>query len=261
MIQSSERPRTVRSALVTGAGSGIGQAAAVALAKEGYFVFLMGRRIDKLTETQKLIGTATSPNQSTTLVCDLNQSKDIERAVATIQAHPQLEVVVNNAAIYERNKPEANNSDLWRRTFAANLFGTVDLTERLIPVLKQAEHPSIVNVASTLGIKPIPETSAYSASKAALINWTLSLALDLAPKIRVNCVCPGIIDTPIHPFHGQETSEKAKTLELLNPLQPLGRIGTPEDVVPAILYFATTRSAWTTGSALTVDGGINISGR
>lgn len=250
-----------KSALVTGAGSGIGQATAVALAKEGYFIFLMGRRIEKLNETQKLITAATSPSQSTTLVCDLNQSKDIERAVQNIRANPQLEVIVNNAAIYERNKPESNSSDLWRRTFSANLFGTVDLTERLIPVLKLAEAPSIVNVASTLGLKPIPETSAYSASKAAMINWTQCLALDLAPKIRVNCVCPGIVDTPIHPFHSQDPAEKSASLEKLKHLQPMGRIGTPEEIVPAIVYFATTRSSWTTGSSLVVDGGINISGK
>lgn len=250
-----------KSAVVTGAGSGIGQAAAVALAKEGYFVFLIGRRLEKLNETEKMITSATTPGQSTSLVCDLNQSKDIERAVQNIRTNPQLEVVVNNAAIYERNKPESNSSELWRRTFAANLFGTVDFTEKLIPILKLAEAPSIVNVASTLGIKPIPETSAYSASKAAIINWTQCLALDLAPKIRVNCVCPGIVDTPIHPFHAQEATEKAKSIEKLKDMQPLGRIGTPDDIVPAIVYFATSRSAWTTGSALVVDGGINISGK
>lgn len=250
-----------KSAVVTGAGSGIGQAAAVALAQEGYFIFLIGRRIEKLNETQKLIAQATNPGQSTTLVCDLNQSKDIERAVQNIRANPQLEIIVNNAAIYERNKPESNATDLWRRTFSANLFGTVDLTEKLIPVLKLAENPSIVNVASTLGVKPIPETSAYSASKAAMINWTQCLALDLAPKIRVNAVCPGIVDTPIHPFHAMEAKEKSAMLEKLNTMQPLGRIGTPADIVPAIVYFATTKSSWTTGASLVVDGGINISGK
>lgn len=249
-----------KTAVVTGAGSGIGQATAVELAKAGYFVFLLGRRIEKLAETQKLIGVAAHPSQSATLVCDLNHAKDVERALQAIQAHPQIEILVNNAAMYERAKAEANNADLWRRTFMTNLFSTVDLTEKLIPLLRKGESPAIVNVASTLGLKPIPETSAYSASKAAMINWSQCLALELAPKIRVNCVCPGIVDTPIHPFHHQDAEEKAKSLAALSRMQPMGRIGTPDEIAPAIVFLATPKSSWTTGAVLSIDGGINISG-
>lgn len=246
-----------KAAIVTGAGSGIGKATAEILSREGYFLYLLGRQEQKLKNLEKSL-----PGPATSLVCDLAEPSHIDRAVARFrEAKDQsLEILINNAAIYQRNKPEEARTDIWRRSFQVNLLGTVELTEKLIPILEKSEGASIVNVASTLGLRAIRETSAYSASKAALINWTQSLALEMGPKIRVNCVCPGIVDTPIHPFHSLSPEEKAKTLETLNPLQPLQRIGRPDEIAEAVAFLAGPRSSWTTGAVLVVDGGINLVG-
>ena len=125
--------------------------------------------------------------------------------------------------------------------------------------MKTGNNNSIVNVSSTLGLKPTADTSAYSASKAAMNNWTQSLALALgSKKIRANCVCPGLVDTPIHSFHSLSIPEKEKTLQKLSPMQPLGRVGKSEEIAQSIYFLASEESAWTTGAILSVDGGINI---
>lgn len=148
---------------------------------------------------------------------------------------------------------------MWLRQFEVNLMGPVRIARALFPYFKEHGGGSIVNVASTLGMRPTGPTSAYSASKAAMINWTQSLALEGGPaKIRANCVCPGIVDTPIHSFHSLQNLQKEQTLAQLNPLQPLGRIGQPEDVAKAVYFLGSDLSSWTTGSILAVDGGINL---
>ena len=101
--------------------------------------------------------------------------------------------------------------------------------------------------------------AAYAATKAALINWTQSLARELGPSgVRANCVCPGIIDTPIHPFHALSPDAKKKVKDQMRELQPLGRIGEADEVAEAIVFLALEKSKWTTGAILNVDGGINL---
>ncbi|MBX9768071.1 MAG: SDR family oxidoreductase, partial [Bdellovibrionales bacterium] len=107
----------------------------------------------------------------------------------------------------------------------------------------------------TLGIRPIANTAAYSATKAAMVNWTKTLAIEEAPHgVRVNCICPGLVDTPIHAFHGQKTLEEQQMRKSMDPLQPLGRMGTSQDIAQMIA--ALMQSTWVTGSIVTVDGGI-----
>ena len=131
--------------------------------------------------------------------------------------------------------------------------------QQIYPLMKPAFSHNIVNVSSTLGLRPTADTSAYSATKAAMVNWTHSLALGLgAQNIRANCVCPGLVDTPIHPFHDQPAERKQITLQKMAHMQPLGRIGTPEEIAKAIYFLACEDSSWTTGSVLSVDGGINF---
>src|SRR5690606_26670703 len=112
---------------------------------------------------------------------------------------------------------------------------------------------------STLGLKAVSNVSAYSVTKAALNHLTLCQALEGgAHGIRANAVCPGFVDTPIHSFHSLEEAEKTKALEQMKDLQPLGRIGTPEEIAESIYFLATEHSKWTTGAVLSVDGGINL---
>lgn len=113
-------------------------------------------------------------------------------------------------------------------------------------------------MASTLGLKPTANTAAYSAIKAAMINWTYSLAQEGgAFNIRANCICPGIVDTPIHSFHSLPADEKEQALKQMTSFQLLSEIGQPEDVAEAAYFLASDLSKWTTASVLSVDGGIN----
>jgi NAD(P)-dependent dehydrogenase (short-subunit alcohol dehydrogenase family) len=244
-----------KAVLITGASSGIGAATARLFARHGYFVFLLGRNEDRLHEVA-----LDCPNGASLLKADLNNEAQVDKYTRHLYERPDvdLQVLVNNAGIYERHQfHEDLNLDLWRNQFETNLFGSIRLTQKVLPLLLQKKSGSIINVSSTLGLKPAGGASAYSASKAAMISWTQSLALELGPQnIRVNCVAPGIVDTPIHPFHQSE--QKAQALESLNTLQPLRRIGTADEIAQAIYFLGSPQSSWTTGSILCVDGGINL---
>lgn len=245
-----------KAALVTGAGSGIGKATALELAKRGYFVYLMGRDKDKLEATALECRAG-----ACLLSCDLKNTSQVEKRVAEIFESPfyELEILINNAGIFATHSAEEGSDELWREQFEVNLLGPVRLTRMLIPYFKKLGRGSIVNVSSTLGLKPTANTGAYSASKAAMVNWTQSLAQELGPAgIRVNCLCPGIVDTPIHGFHGQPAEEKTLTLAAMARLQPLGRIGTAAEIAQSICFLAGPESAWTTGAVVSVDGGIAL---
>jgi NAD(P)-dependent dehydrogenase (short-subunit alcohol dehydrogenase family) len=243
-----------KAVLITGASSGIGAATAKLFSEQGYFVFLLGRNEDRLHEVA-----LECRNGASLLKADLNNEAQIDKYTQHLFERPDtsLEVLVNNAGIFERHDFLHDGLDVWRRQFDTNFFGSINLTQKLLPLFLVRGHGSIVNVSSTLGMRPVSHTSAYSASKAAMINWTQSLALELGPKkIRVNCVCPGIVDTPIHTFH--QSPEKTEVLDQMRSLQPLQRIGTPEEIAKAIYFLGSDQSSWTTGAILAVDGGINL---
>lgn len=246
-----------KAVLITGASSGIGAATALEFSQKGYFVYLLARNKEALEQTaSKCISGASL------LKCDLAQDADIIKAAKHIQERPdtRLEVLVNNAGIFERiEATEETSLDSWRRQFEINFFGAVRMTQLILPIFLKQGFGSIVNVSSTLGLRPSGNTLAYSASKAAMNNWTQGLALSLGSKqIRVNSICPGLVDTPIHNFSKETPEKKAATLKELGPLQPLGRIGTPVEIAKSIYFLGASDSSWTTGAILSVDGGINL---
>lgn len=245
----------MKAAIITGAGSGIGEATAKLFAQNDYHVFLLGRKKDALAKT------AAACPFHTVIPCDLTNPKDVDAATSQILSAKNLalEVLIQNAGIFARHSFADGSEDLWRQQFETNLFAPVRFTRALWPHFVKNQKGSIVMVSSTLGIKPAGGTSAYSASKAALNSLTQTLALEGGPhNIRVNCVAPGIVDTPIHDFHAMESSKKQTAIEGLNPLQPIGRIGSPQEIASAIYFLATEQSSWTTGSIFSVDGGIHL---
>lgn len=245
----------MRTALVTGAGTGIGRAIAERYLKEGFRIIAVGRRLDPLNNLKN----QSPPGCVLVVPADLTKPADVAGLARTLQSSPEyaagLSVLVNNAGVFARVPFKETDDNTWIHLFQTNLLGPVRLTRAVLPWLEK-NRGVIVNVASTLGLKPIVATSAYSALKAAMINWTETLALELAPVgVRANCICPGIVDTPIHDFHWQPNAEKMK----LGNLQPLGRIGQPEDVAAAVwAVSAPGGSEWMTGSVLKIDGGINL---
>lgn len=245
-----------KAALITGASSGIGSSTAIEFSKNGYFVYLMGRNRERLEEVALKCRSGAS-----IVSCDLTDLAALNKRLDEITSAKihRVEVVVNNAGIYENHSTEEGSDDIWRRQYEVNLLGPVRIARAFFPYFKAMGGGSFVNVASTLGLRPQGPTSSYSATKAAMVNWTQSLALEGGPaKIRANCVCPGIVDTPIHSFHNLPEDQKQQTLDKMGSLQPLGRIGTPEDVAKAIYFLGSEQSAWTTGAILSVDGGINL---
>lgn len=241
-----------KAALITGASSGIGAATALEFAKNGYFVYLMGRDKDRLAEVA-----IQCRGGASLLSCDLTDNKALDKRLhelVTTHIH-RVEVVVNNAGIFKTHTTEDGSDDLWVEHFQTNMLAPVRIVRALFPYFKNHGGGSIVNVASTLGLRPQGPTSAYSAMKAAMVNWTQNLALEGASSnIRSNCVCPGLVDTPLHSFHKLEKT----AMDKMNAMQPLGRVGTPEDVARSIYFLGSEASAWTTGAVLAVDGGINL---
>lgn len=249
----------MKAALVTGSSKGIGAATARRLQQSGFFVYLHGRNRADLEALETELD-----QRDSILVADLADPASVDQLADEVRKRlaskgQELKILVNNAGIFARGFSDTTDPAVWREQMQVNLLSPVRLTELLLPELRKGKSSAIVNVSSTLGLRPTADTGAYSASKAAMINWTQSLALELGPaSIRVNCVCPGIVDTPIHPFHYQADDEKKKTLEGLRSLQPLGRIGRPVEIAEAIAFLAGDRSPWTTGAVLSVDGGINL---
>lgn len=244
-------------AIITGASSGIGAATALKLSSEGYDLLLFGRNLDNLEKTKK---SCVGPGQVELLAFDLKdvtqQKEQIETKILKLS---QPTLLVNNAGIYKPNNFIDSDISVWMEQFQINLFSAVQLTQIIWPYFVKNKKGSIVNISSTLGVKPTANTGAYSASKAAMNNWTLSLAQDGGShNIRANAICPGIVDTPIHSFHSQPKEQSDIIKKRMAEFQLLNFIGRPEDVAEAVYFLGSDLSKWTTGTIMNVDGGINI---
>ncbi len=240
--------------LITGAGSGIGQAAAQKFSESGYELILVGRSREKLKATAHELKGPSYP-----LACDLAQGEQVEQLGQQVlhllkDSQGHLKVLVNNAGVFDRTSFLQSSDEYWQHHFQNNLMSAVRLTRALFEPLKEAQA-HVLNVSSTLGLRPVAETSAYSAMKAAMVNWTQSLALEWAPhQIRVNALAPGLIETPMHQHLLVQPEIKAQMQEL----QPLKRMGRPQEIAEAIYFLCSPASEWTTGSVLSVDGGIHL---
>jgi NAD(P)-dependent dehydrogenase (short-subunit alcohol dehydrogenase family) len=160
--------------------------------------------------------------------------------------------LVNSAGIAPMATLDTTETELWDETFAINVRGPFLLCREFGEMLHQGEGAAVVNVSSTLAVKAIPGMAAYNASKAAVNQLTRSLALEWAPRVRVNAVMPAVVDTPIHAFRGM-TSEQV--LEM-GALHPLGRVGRPSDVASMIAFLLSEEASWMTGTIIPVDGGM-----
>ena len=251
-LASISMKQTGKTVVLSGGGSGIGEATAHQFAEHGYHVVLLGRRLRELERVKGALPSAEA------VECDITNERHLQKLVKKIEGLSFQDLtLVNNAGIFRRHPFLEDHLGNWKEQFEVNLFGAVRLTQLLVPLMLPKKSGSIVNVSSTLGLQVSQNVSAYSASKAAMNSWTQSLALELAPSgIRVNAICPGLVDTPIHEFHFQNPTEKAKTLKKMGPIQPLGRVGTAKEIARSIYFLASADSSWTTGAILSVDGGI-----
>ncbi|MCC6137195.1 MAG: SDR family oxidoreductase [Bdellovibrionaceae bacterium] len=247
----------MKDVLITGAGSGIGKATAKIFSHNEYRVFLVGRNVQKLEQTQKEL-----THTSVVVPCDISHPSGLSSLQEVLKKHTaHISVLVNNAGIYKMAPFAEETAEHWDWHFKTNLFAAVNLTHILWNDLKKNKG-SVVNVSSTLGLRPIPGTGAYSASKAALNSWTQTLALEAgADGVRVNAICPGLVDTPIHSYHKSTDPSMMSLRKRLDNLQPLGRVGEPEEIASAIYFAATDAAKWMTGALIPIDGGVGLTTR
>jgi NAD(P)-dependent dehydrogenase (short-subunit alcohol dehydrogenase family) len=237
--------------LITGGSRGIGMAAARAFASEGASLALVARHWPRGGFEGEL------PNVLT-LGADVRSSADCERAVSEAFRHfGRLDVLVNGAGVIYRNRTvETMTEEEWDDTFATNVKGAFLMSKYALPALSEAQG-AIVCIASYAGLVGFAGSSAYAASKAALINLGKSMALDHAAEgIRVNCVCPGSVETDMIRAAWEQYGDVAAAREIWERKHPMGRIAAPEEIARAILFLASDEASFITGAALPVDGGI-----
>jgi NAD(P)-dependent dehydrogenase (short-subunit alcohol dehydrogenase family) len=237
-------------ALVTGAGSGIGRAVALRFAREGARVACADIVAEAGRETAKLI--AEAGGQSVAVSLNVTDPADCERAVReTVDAFGRLTTLVNAAGVRGEKRDAAPPPEEWRRVVEVNLTGTYLVSRAALPALAAADQGAITNIASIYGLVGGSLSPAYAAAKGGVVNLTRQMALEWAPRVRVNCVCPGVIETPMTaPLLADPAFREAAVRR-----HPLGRLGRPEDVAAAILYLSSDEAAFITGVALPVDGG------
>jgi 3-oxoacyl-[acyl-carrier protein] reductase len=239
-----------KTALVTGAGSGIGKSIAETYAREGARVTIADLNLDAAQEIARGIG-----NNAIAVRCDVTRKAEIAAAVKeTIAAFGGFDILVNNAGATHTNKPMMEISeDEYDRVFAVNVKGLFQFCQAVVPHFRERGGGVIVNIGSTAGLRPRPGLSAYNATKGAVHTLTKTFAVELAPdRIRVCAIAPVATDTPLLPsFLGTAPSQREKFIATV----PLGRLAQPQDIANAAVFLASADADFVTGNIVEVDGG------
>lgn len=244
-------------ALVTGAGSGIGEATAMAFGREGACVVVADLRIAGAESTAARI--RAEGGQAAGSAVDIARPEDCRRAVAqAIQAFGQLDILVNNAGVGATGTVLTTDEDTWDRLMAINLKGTFLMSKAALEVMVPRRSGVIVNAGSIAGIAGIPDRAAYVVTKFGVVGLTRAMARDhVKDGIRVNCVCPGTTQTPWIDERLDEATDREAAMAALVARQPMGRLGRADEMAAAYLFLASDESSFTTGTALVVDGGFS----
>jgi NAD(P)-dependent dehydrogenase (short-subunit alcohol dehydrogenase family) len=227
--------------VVTGGASGIGCATAQAFAREGGAVAVLDRVMPEF--------------DCHFLECDVSSEQDVRHAVdeAAHVFSQRIDVLFNNAGVAIRNPVAKETIEGWDRCFEVNVRGVYLCSRFVLPYMTAGA--SIIHSASVTGIMGVRNRGAYSATKGAIVALTRNMALDYAARgIRVNCVCPGFVRTPLLASVLADTARAG----LLTRLHPLGRLGEPADIANAVLFLASEAASWITGQTLAIDGGFSV---
>lgn len=239
-------------AIVTGAGTGIGRACAIALADAGAKVALVGRRRPQLEETARAIA-----GSSLVLDADVTNQSDIDRVIQETVSHfGALNILVNNAGVLHIGTAEQITETQWDQTFNVNVRSLWLFSRSVLPAMRTAGGGSIVNMASVLGINGARNRASYAPSKGAVVLLTKCMAIDHGQEnIRVNAICPSFVETELT----AEVINKAPDPQAVRreriAAHPIGRLGKVKDVAGLAVYLASDESSWVTGAAFPVDGG------
>lgn len=236
-----------RRILITGAARGMGLAIAELFASEGAALALLDLNGDGVRPAADAIG-------AVGFGCDVSDRAAVNATVASAAAAlGGIDGVVNAAGILEIMRFGALNPTSWDRMIAINLTGPFNVIHAALPFLIAADRATIVNIASTSALMPMSGTTGYSASKAGLAMFTKCLGFDLGPMIRANSICPGVIRTEMTRYLWENAEHSARAADRV----ALKRLGLPEDVARAALFFSCEDSGFTTGTELPVDGGFS----
>jgi 2-keto-3-deoxy-L-fuconate dehydrogenase len=245
-------------AIVTGAGSGIGAAIAALFARQHAHVVLLDR--DEAAAGRTAAAIRADGGRADVHACDVANAGDVARAFATIDAaHRRVDIVVNNAGIAHIGTIERTTEEDFDRLFAVNVKGVYLCARAAVAMMLRDGGGVILNMASIASLIGLPDRFAYSMTKGAVLTMTRSIAVDYVKRnIRCNCICPARVHTPfVDAYIAQHyAGREREMMEQLSAYQPIGRMGTPEEVAYLALYLCSDEAAFVTGQAYPIDGGV-----
>jgi NAD(P)-dependent dehydrogenase (short-subunit alcohol dehydrogenase family) len=252
---------TGKLAVVTGGGSGIGAAIATTFARQGAHVAVLDVDADAARRTADTI--CASDGRADALACDVTSAARVGEVVGGLAAaHKRIDILVNNAGVAHVGTIERTDEADMDRLYAVNVKGVFLCARAIVPIMIAQGGGVILNMASIASLVGVPERFAYSMTKGAVMTMTMSIAIDYVKQnIRCNCICPARIHTPfVDRFVARHyPGREAETLQALSAYQPIGRMGTPDEVASLALYLCSDEAAFVTGQAYPIDGGVLVS--
>ena len=252
---------TGKVAVVTGGGSGIGAAIAGLFARQGAQVAVLD--VDPAAARRTVEAIRDNAASADAIECDVTSAARVQEAVArVVTAHQRVDILVNNAGIAHVGTIEQTAEADLDRLYQVNVKGVFLCARAVLPIMIAQGGGVVLNMASIASLVGVPERFAYSMTKGAVLTMTMSIAVDyMKQRIRCNCICPARIHTPfVDQFVSRHyAGREAETLQALAAYQPVGRMGTPEEVASLALYLCSDEASFVTGQAYPIDGGVLVS--